>query len=78
MVASKGGFPKNPAWVHNLRANPVTYAQVGTERRRVRGRVATPEERERLWVLAVAVWPGYEDYRARTGREIPLVVLEPT
>jgi deazaflavin-dependent oxidoreductase (nitroreductase family) len=76
LVASKGGFPKHPAWFHNLRANPETYAQVGAERRRVRARVATPSERERLWGLAVAVWPGYEDYRARTEREIPLVVLE--
>jgi F420H(2)-dependent quinone reductase len=77
LVASKGGFPKHPAWFHNLRANPVTYAQIGAERRRVRARVATPAERERLWGLAVAVWPGYDDYRARTEREIPLVVLAP-
>jgi deazaflavin-dependent oxidoreductase (nitroreductase family) len=77
LVASKGGFPKHPAWFHNLRANPLTYAQVGAERRRVRAREATPEERERLWELAVAVWPGYDDYRARAEREIPLVVLEP-
>jgi F420H(2)-dependent quinone reductase len=77
IVASKGGFPKHPAWFHNLRANPVTYAQVGEERRRVRARVATAEERPRLWDLADAVWPGYADYRARTDREIPLVVLEP-
>ena len=77
MVASKGGFPKNPAWFHNLRANPETYVQVDGERRRVRARVATPDERPRLWDLAVAVWPGYEDYRRRTDREIPLVVLEP-
>jgi len=77
MVASKGGFPKNPAWFHNLRANPVTYVQVDAERRRVRARVATAEERPHLWDLAVAVWPGYEDYRRRTDREIPLVVLEP-
>jgi deazaflavin-dependent oxidoreductase (nitroreductase family) len=77
MVASKGGFPKNPAWFHNLRANPLTYVQVGDERRRVRARVASSAERARLWDLAVAVWPGYEDYRARTEREIPLVVLEP-
>jgi F420H(2)-dependent quinone reductase len=77
LVASKGGFPKNPAWFHNLRANPVTYVQVGDERRRVRARVATPQERARLWDLAVAVWPGYEDYRARTERQIPLVILQP-
>jgi F420H(2)-dependent quinone reductase len=78
MVASKGGFPKNPAWLHNLRANPLTYVQVGDERRRVRARVATPDERARLWDLAVAVWPGYEDYRARTERQIPLVILQPS
>src|SRR6201992_768333 len=44
LVASKGGFPQHPAWFHNLRANPVTYARVGEERRRVRARVATAEE----------------------------------
>ena len=77
IVASKGGYPKHPAWFHNLRANPETYVQVGDERRRVRARVATPAEHDRLWELAVAVWPGYDDYRARTDREIPLVVLEP-
>jgi F420H(2)-dependent quinone reductase len=77
LVASKGGFPKNPAWFHNLRANPVTYVQVGADLSRVRAREATAEERPRLWDAADAVWPGYADYRARTDREIPLVVLEP-
>lgn len=76
LVASKGGFPKHPAWLHNLRANPVTYVQVGAERRRVRAREATADERPRLWEKADRVWPGYADYRARTDREIPLVVLE--
>jgi F420H(2)-dependent quinone reductase len=77
IVASKGGFPKNPAWFHNLMANPDTTVQIGSERRPVHARVATPEERERLWDMAVAAYHGYEDYRARTDREIPLVVLEP-
>jgi F420H(2)-dependent quinone reductase len=77
LIASKGGYPKNPAWFYNLRANPLTYVQVGPERRRVRARVATADERPRLWSAAVADWPGYEDYRARTDREIPVVVLEP-
>ncbi|OJU86170.1 MAG: hypothetical protein BGO11_01125 [Solirubrobacterales bacterium 70-9] len=77
LVASKGGFPKNPAWFHNLKANPETYVQVDDERRRVHTRLATATERPRLWDLAVTVWPGYEDYRRRTDREIPLVVLEP-
>ena len=78
VVASKGGFPKHPAWYHNLMANPETTVQIGSEHLAVRARVATPAERERLWALAVAAYRGYEDYAARSkGREIPLVVLEP-
>jgi deazaflavin-dependent oxidoreductase (nitroreductase family) len=77
IVASKGGYPKHPAWYHNLRANPDTTVQIRAERRNVSARVAGPEERERLWPMAVATYSGYEDYRARTDREIPLVILEP-
>jgi F420H(2)-dependent quinone reductase len=77
VIASKGGYPKNPAWFHNLVANPDTTVRVGDEVRKVHARVATPEERERLWQKAVAAYKGYEDYRARTEREIPLVILEP-
>ncbi|HUB99280.1 MAG TPA: nitroreductase family deazaflavin-dependent oxidoreductase [Solirubrobacterales bacterium] len=77
IVASKGGFPKNPAWFYNLKANPDTTVQIGSEVRKVHARVAKPEERERLWDKAVHAYSGYEDYRARTDREIPLVVLEP-
>jgi len=78
IVASKGGHPKHPAWFHNLKTNPDTTVQVGPERRQVHARVAAPEERERLWPLAVAAYAGYEDYAVHTrGREIPLVVLEP-
>lgn len=77
IVASKGGFPKDPAWFHNLMAHPDTTVQIGSERRPVHARVARPEERERLWDMAVKAYHGYEDYRARTDREIPLVVLEP-
>jgi F420H(2)-dependent quinone reductase len=77
IVASKGGFPKHPAWYHNLIANPDTTVQVGSEHRDVHARVAKAEERDRLWAKAVKAYHGYEDYRARTDREIPLVVLEP-
>lgn len=77
LVASKGGYPRNPAWFHNLLANPETTIQIGSERRPVRARLADPDERERLWPKAVEVWPGYDDYQARTARTIPLVVLEP-
>jgi deazaflavin-dependent oxidoreductase (nitroreductase family) len=77
IIASKGGNPRHPAWFHNLRANPETTAQVGSERRPVRARVATPDERRRLWPRAVKAYGGYGDYQRRTGRQIPLVILEP-
>jgi deazaflavin-dependent oxidoreductase (nitroreductase family) len=77
IVASKGGFPKHPAWYHNLLANPDTTVQIGSERRPVHARVARPEERERLWEMAVKAYSGYKAYKRRTDREIPLVVLEP-
>jgi deazaflavin-dependent oxidoreductase (nitroreductase family) len=77
LIASKGGYPKSPAWFHNLVANPDVTIQIGSKRFDVHARVAKPEERERLWRLAVEVYGGYEDYQRRTEREIPLVVLEP-
>jgi deazaflavin-dependent oxidoreductase (nitroreductase family) len=76
IVASKGGYPKNPAWFHNLRANPDTTVQVGSDRRQVRARVATAEERTRLWPRVVDAYSTYDEYQRRTGREIPLVILE--
>jgi F420H(2)-dependent quinone reductase len=77
LVASKGGHPKHPGWYHNLRANPDTTVQVGSERRAVRARVASAQERERLWPKAVATYSGYRGYQERTERQIPLVILEP-
>jgi deazaflavin-dependent oxidoreductase (nitroreductase family) len=77
LVASKGGYPKHPAWFHNLVANPDTTVQVGSRRKPVRARVADAKERERLWPMVLAVYGGYADYQRRTEREIPLVILAP-
>jgi len=78
VAASKGGQPTNPAWFHNLRANPETTIQVGPHVRPVRARVAAGEERELLWRALVGVFPSYEFYRVQAGRrQIPIVVLEP-
>jgi F420H(2)-dependent quinone reductase len=77
VIASKGGNERHPAWFHNLRANPGTTVQVGAEQRPVHARVATPEERARLWPRAVEAYPDYARYQERTEREIPIVVLEP-
>jgi F420H(2)-dependent quinone reductase len=76
LVASKGGNPKHPAWFHNLRANPDTTVQIGSDRVDVHARVAQGSERARLWPRAVQVYGGFTDYQARTERQIPLVVLE--
>jgi deazaflavin-dependent oxidoreductase (nitroreductase family) len=77
IVASKGGVDRHPAWYHNLAAHPETEVELPREgRRRVRARVATAEERERLWAKAVAVYRPYAQYQTHTARTIPLVVLE--
>lgn len=77
IVASKGGHPRNPGWLHNLRANPDTEVQVGSRRIRVHAREASAEERRRLWPEAVEHNPHWGRYRQRTERQIPLVILEP-
>jgi deazaflavin-dependent oxidoreductase (nitroreductase family) len=78
VVASRGGADHHPAWYLNLRANPDVDAKVGKEsRRKMRARVADPDERARLWPQVVAKYKGYGDYQAKTEREIPLVLLEP-
>ncbi len=77
LVASKGGYPKNPGWFHNLVANPDTIVQVGSSRREVHARRADRIERARLWPLVLETYGGYADYQRHTEREIPLVILEP-
>jgi deazaflavin-dependent oxidoreductase (nitroreductase family) len=77
LVASRGGDVKHPAWYRNVVANPdVRFSLDGVERP-YRARIATAEERPRLWELANRRYPGYAVYQRRAGsREIPLVVLE--
>jgi F420H(2)-dependent quinone reductase len=78
VVASKAGQPTHPAWFHNLKATPDTTIQIGSVVREVRARVATEEERDRLWPRFVASYPGYEFYqRNAKGRRIPIVMLDP-
>ena len=76
IVASKGGYTKHPGWFHNLKANPDTTIQIGTENRKVHARVATGDERDELFNKAAAAYSGYKGYQARTERKIPVVVLE--
>ena len=77
VVASRGeAAPENPAWYHNLVANPqVTVTEKG-ESTELRARVLTPEEREEVWPKIVAAYKGYGGYQEKTSRTIPVVVLE--
>jgi deazaflavin-dependent oxidoreductase (nitroreductase family) len=77
VVASKGGYPKHPGWLHNLRAHPETEVQIGRRRVKVRAREADASERSELWRRAGEYNPHWARYRTRTSREIPLVLLEP-
>lgn len=77
VVASNWGRRSHPAWALNLDASPHAVVRVDGEERAVRARRASEQERARLWPRVVEVWPGYDGYRARAGREIRLYVLEP-
>lgn len=76
VIASVLGEPRHPAWWLNLVANPDASVQVGGARHAVRARAAEAEERDALWRAVVAKNPDYDEYRARTSRRIPVVVLE--
>ena len=76
-VASKGGSARHPGWYRNLLADPEVEVQIGGERRTMRARTASDEEKRRLWPRLTAMYPPYDGYQARTDRDIPVVVLEP-
>ena len=78
LIGSMGGQPKNPVWVYNLRANPDVEIRDETLVTAMRVREVTNEaERARLWQLSVDVYPPYEDYQAKTTRQIPVFLAEP-
>jgi deazaflavin-dependent oxidoreductase (nitroreductase family) len=76
LVASRGGAPTNPGWYRNLVIQPDVEIQVKADRFSVRARTATPEEKGPLWELMAKIWPNYDEYKTKTTREIPLVILE--
>ena len=78
LVGSQGGAPKDPVWVHNLRANPRIELRDEPVVRSMRAsEVKDKAERERLCTLAVAAYPPYAEYQAKTARQIPIFVAEP-
>jgi deazaflavin-dependent oxidoreductase (nitroreductase family) len=77
VIGSNAGNARMPAWALNLRSNPDAEVDVYGERRRVRARVAEGEERADLWRRMNEQFAGFDDYRARTDREISVFVLDP-
>jgi deazaflavin-dependent oxidoreductase (nitroreductase family) len=78
VVGSNGGDDRPPAWWRNLEASPAAMVQVDRERHRVTARRARGAELDRLWARLDASYRYYANYRSRTAREIPVVVLEPS
>jgi deazaflavin-dependent oxidoreductase (nitroreductase family) len=76
VFGSKAGAPVNPGWYHNLRANPDTIVEIGTETIPVRARVAEGRERDRIWAEQKRVNPNFAEYEEKTTRPIPVVILE--
>jgi deazaflavin-dependent oxidoreductase (nitroreductase family) len=79
VIASKGGAPTNPDWYYNIVATPELTVEVGTETYRVQATVAEEPERTRLYDKMVEMMPGlhFDDYRRKTARKIPVIVLTP-
>ena len=77
VVASLGGAPKHPVWYFNIVAQPHVELQDETVKRDYLAREVTGEEKALWWERAIAAYPPYNDYQAKTKREIPVFVLEP-
>ena len=77
VIGSNAGHERAPAWSLNLEANPLAEVELRSERRQVRARVAEGEERAELWRKVNEMYGGFDEYSARTAREIRLFVLEP-
>jgi deazaflavin-dependent oxidoreductase (nitroreductase family) len=76
VFASKGGSDTNPAWYHNLRANPASEVEVGTKTVAVTARIATTQERADIWPKWKERYPQFAGYERKTKRQIPVLILE--
>ena len=77
IVASKGGMSHHPVWYHNMMANPRVEVEIGRQKRAMVVRRAGDEEKARVWPELVKMYPDYDDYQARTTRNIPVLILSP-
>ncbi len=78
VIASKGGAPTNPAWYHNVVANPAVTVELPGDTFAGRAEVADPATRDRLYAQQSAVMPQFTEYQQKTDRVIPVIVLSRT
>ena len=76
IIASKGGFPTNPAWFHNLKAHPTTTIELGKEKFQAKATITKDPERQRLFDAQAKLMPVFNEYQKNTQRQIPVIVLE--
>ena len=77
LIASKGGYPKNPGWYENLVANPECEVQVWDRVIPVTARTGSADDKKRVWPIMTKQWPDYDNYQAGSPRDIPIVLLRP-
>jgi deazaflavin-dependent oxidoreductase (nitroreductase family) len=77
VIASKGGADTNPDWYYNVIANQQVNVEVGTEKFQAHASIAEEPERMRLYDKMVEVMPGFDGYRRKTSRVIPVIILTP-
>lgn len=79
VAGTAGGSKKDPAWIHNLEADPDVDIEVGKAQFDAKASIVQNDaERQRLWDDHVRALPWFADYPAQTGRVIPMVRLTPT
>jgi deazaflavin-dependent oxidoreductase (nitroreductase family) len=76
IIGSFAGADVNPAWVHNLRANPAAHVEIGSESSDVTARELPSDERDELFAQITAAAPGFAEYQAKTTRVIPVFELQ--
>ncbi|MCF8589572.1 nitroreductase family deazaflavin-dependent oxidoreductase [Gordonia liuliyuniae] len=77
LVASQGGLPANPAWYHNLKADPAVRIQIDSDAGDYAARIADDAERTQLWPSLVELYADFDTYAAWTERTIPVIICEP-
>jgi deazaflavin-dependent oxidoreductase (nitroreductase family) len=76
LVASNAGAENHPSWYLNLVEHPEVEVQIGAEKFAARARTTTAEEKPKLWQTMASIFPQYDSYQKKTGRDIPVVIVE--